>query len=170
VKPNPIALLALVGLLIFVGWSTDQKFKAQKSNFTTRMEGDAIVFLWHDGVAFPMSLRLEETFDEWSGKVDHIIIDLSSPGGAIAEGGKVIDVIKQMKQTHLVETRVQQNRMCASMCVPIYLQGEIRTAHPESRWMFHEPVAVDIFTDEVAETPEFEKRFETRRFVDRSPK
>ncbi|MEL7489390.1 MAG: hypothetical protein AAGJ73_01620 [Pseudomonadota bacterium] len=61
-KPNPLALAALFGLLIFVALQTEQKFNAQKSNFTTRQEGDAIVFVWRDEVRFPMSLRLRETF------------------------------------------------------------------------------------------------------------
>lgn len=166
-KPNPLALAALFGLLIFVAWQTEQKYNSQKSNFTTRQEGNAIVFLWRDEVKFPMSLRLKETFQEWRGQVDHVIIDFSSPGGAVAEGREVIAVINEMKKTHLVETRVQQGRVCASMCVPIYLQGEKRTAHPASRWMFHEPSSVDAVTGEEVRTPEFEKRIETRRFVDR---
>ncbi len=166
-KPNPLALAALFGLLIFVALQTEQKFNAQKSNFTTRQEGDAIVFVWRDEVRFPMSLRLRETFDEARGRVDHIIIDLASPGGAVAEGREVIAVINDMKKTHLVETRVQQGRVCASMCVPIYLQGEKRSAHPTSRWMFHEPSSVDAITGEKVETPEFEQRMDTRRVVDR---
>ena len=165
-KPNPLALLALFALLIFVAVQTEGKFKAQMGRFTVQQEGSAVVFRWRDGVEYPMSERLKDTFRDWRSQVDHIIIDLSSPGGAVSEGRAVIEIIDEMKKTHLVETRVLSNRSCLSMCVPIYLQGEKRTASPSSRWMFHEPSSVDAVTGERRDRPGFEQRYETRKFVD----
>ena len=100
-------------------------------------------------------------------KLITFIIDLNSPGGAIAEGENVIRQIDAMRRTHQIDTRVRAGRACYSMCVPIFLQGEERIAAANARFMFHEPTARDYFTDEEVAQPEFEKRYTTARFVDR---
>lgn len=166
-KPNPIFLLVIFALLVFVALQTEQKFNQQQQRFTAERVGDSAVFAWRDEVEFPMSLRLQETFDEWKGEVDRIVIDLSSPGGSVSEGRQVIQVIDDMKRSHLVETRVRARRFCLSMCVPIYLQGEMRVAAPTSQWMFHQPSAVDAITGEPIRTPQLERQYETQKFVDR---
>ena len=166
-KPNPIALIFLFGLLVVVALQTEQKFKQSAEQFTAREEGDAVVLAWRDEVKYPMSLRLQETYEAKAGDTKRFIIELNTPGGSVSEGRQVIDVINAMKRTHTVETRVLANRICASMCVPLYLQGHERTAAPSARFMFHEPTSVDAVTGEEVKTPEFEKRYETKRFVDR---
>jgi hypothetical protein len=44
------------------------------------------------------------------------------------------------------------------MCVPVYLQGELRIAAASSQWMFHEPNSVDPLTGKAAFSYEFENR------------
>ncbi len=166
-KPNPIALIVLFAILVLVALRTENRFAAQEGRFLVREEADAVVFMWRDDISFPMSARLAETFDEWRDAVGEIVIDLSSPGGSVAEGRQVIAVIDRMKETHRVSTHVGARGICMSMCVPIYLQGEERTASPYSRWMFHEPSSVDAVTGERVDRPAFERAYETRRFVDR---
>ncbi|MEM8628139.1 MAG: peptidase, partial [Pseudomonadota bacterium] len=46
--------------------------------------------------------------------------------------------LTDMQRTHLVDTVVQAGDRCASMCVPIYLQGDVRAASHYSQFMFHE--------------------------------
>ncbi len=53
------------------------------------------------------------------------------------------------------------------MCVPIFLQGENRLAHPSSRWLFHEPRAFDIVTDETTHTSVRETEQMTQQFLRR---
>ena len=166
-KPNPIALVFLFGLLVLVALQTENKFKQSAEQFTARDEGDAVVLAWRDEVKYPMSLRLQETYEAKAAETKRFIIELNTPGGSVSEGRQVIDVINAMKRTHTVETRVLANRICASMCVPLYLQGHERTAAPSARFMFHEPTSVDAVTGEEVKTPEFEKRMDTKRFVDR---
>ena len=126
-----------------------------------------VIFYWRNEVETPMARRFAEAFDEWRYEADRILIDLHSPGGAIREGGAVIRIIEEMKRTHIVDTRIRKRRACYSMCVPIFLQGEQRTASASSRFMFHEPTAYDFFTGEEVAEPEFEKRYASQRFVDR---
>lgn len=128
---------------------------------------DAVVFIWRSDVETPMARRFAEGFDEWKGETRRIIIDLNSPGGSIHEGEEVIRAIERMKKTHIVDTRVRARRACYSMCVPIFLQGEQRTAAASSKWMFHEPIAVDAISGKEVRQPAFERRYAARKFFTR---
>lgn len=130
-------------------------------------DSDTVVFYWRSEVEVPMARRFAEAFDEWKFKADRIIIDLHSPGGALHEGEAVIRIIDEMKRTHIVDTRVRNRRACYSMCVPIFLMGEKRSAAANARFMFHEPTAYDYFTGEEVEEPEFEKRYISEKFFNR---
>lgn len=126
-----------------------------------------VVFYWRSPVEVPMARRYAEAFDKWRYEADRIILDLHSPGGAIAEGEQVIRIIERMKKTHIVDTRVRRGYKCYSMCVPIFLKGERRFAGENAIFMFHEPTARDFYTGEEVRQPAFEQALTTRRFVDR---
>jgi ATP-dependent protease ClpP protease subunit len=162
-----IVMFALTAALIT---RNDQYIFLNEGRLTVEPEpGDdsAVVFTWRSEVEVPMARRMDEAFDEWKGRTDRIVIELHSPGGAVREGEEVIRVIERMKRTHIVDTRVGPRRSCYSMCVPIFLKGEVRTASPSSRFMFHEPTAYDYFTGERMNEPRFEKEMAARRFADR---
>ena len=59
-------------------------------------------------------------------------------GIAHLSGKQVIDLIDGMQSSHDVDTVVEGQSMCASMCVPIYLAGQKRLAQQGARFMFHE--------------------------------
>lgn len=128
---------------------------------------NAVIFYWRSDVETPMAHRFAEGFTEWKDKTDRIVIDLHSPGGAIREGEAVIREIERMKRTHIVDTRVRSRRACYSMCVPIFLQGERRSAAPNARFMFHQPTAYDYFTGERVDEPEWEREMTAQRFFRR---
>ena len=132
-----------------------------------RIDPDTVIFYWRSQVEIPMARRIAEAFDEWGDRADRIIIDLHSPGGAIREGEAVIRIINEMKETHIVDTRVRSRRACYSMCVPIFLMGEERNAAANARFMFHEPTAYDFVTGEEVKEPEFEKRHNSEKFFNR---
>lgn len=130
-------------------------------------EEGAAVFRWEGPVAAPMAHRLRAAFETAKGGTERIIIELSSPGGALIEGRAVIEEIERMKKTHVVAARVRDGETCASMCVPIFLAGQARIAGPESRFLFHEPSSVDMITDETVNRPAFEARRDADRFFTR---
>lgn len=66
-----------------------------------------------------------------------VILDLDSAGGEMDEGKKVIALIKRERVGRHLDTLVWYGHLCASMCIPIYLQGEKRHAAALSVWMFH---------------------------------
>ena len=67
-------------------------------------------------------------------------------GGSVAEGERVIDVLRQIKATHQLETVVAPGDVCASMCVFIYVQGQKRLGALTSSWLFHEVSHMDPIT------------------------
>ena len=162
-----VVLLAMTALLIT---RNDQFVFRDEGKLVVepdRSDPDAVIFYWRSDVDVPMARRFAEGFEEWRDKADRIIIDLNSPGGAIREGEAVIREIEKMKRTHIIDTRVRNRRACYSMCVPIFLQGEQRTAAANARFMFHEPSAYDYFTGEKVKEPDFERELTSRRFFQR---
>ncbi|MEL6789010.1 MAG: ATP-dependent Clp protease proteolytic subunit [Pseudomonadota bacterium] len=156
-------------LLVLVALQTEKSALFGKGDFAVRVLKDrprAVELTWRDGIDAPMALRLEEAFRQNRDQADIFVLNLSSPGGSLREGAKVIDVMARMAQTHRVETIVKRGRICLSMCVPIFLQGQSRTAAANSRWMFHQPILMDM-SGEIAEQPDFERNFTADRFFKR---
>lgn len=166
-KPRPILLLFLFALMAFLAWRNEQITFLNGGQLAVRQDGASVVLTWRSGVDAPMAKRFSEAYSAWAGDTGHFIIDLNSPGGALSEGRAVIEVIDRMKRTHRVDTRVGPGRKCLSMCVPIFLQGETRTAAANARFMFHEPTSRDAITGEVVDTLAFEQRMISERFFNR---
>ncbi len=127
----------------------------------------AVVLSWHHDIDVPMVQRFREAFDEWGGRTGRFVIDLSSRGGALYEGRKLVDLIDEMSRSHQIDTRVGPNGICLSMCVPIFMTGKRRTAAATSKWMFHQPRFVNFVTDEEEDVPERERRALAERFFAR---
>lgn len=159
--------LALFAALALFALRSGREIYETGPDLAVTEEGGAAVFRWHEAVEAPMAYRFREAFEASKDKTDRIIIDLASPGGALAEGRSVIEEIERMKATHRVTTRVGPGATCASMCVPIFLAGEERLASSNSAFMFHEPSSVDYFTDKKANKPAFEQRMDAERFFER---
>lgn len=117
-----------------------------------------VTFILSGPIHPPMFNNLSRAYAEWRSKAETIIIELDSPGGSVDEGDRIITLIKKMNRSHRVRTYVGPDGECLSMCVPIYLHGELRIASVSSTWMFHEPSAVDKFTGKQTFVYEFESR------------
>ena len=138
-----ILLIAMFSLAAYMAWDLQSRIYENKGRLTiarSRIVPGAIELVWNSSIKVPMARRMREAFEKWRDKTDRFVINLNSPGGSLREGGAVIDVINYMKQSHTVDTYVSPGHNCLSMCVPIFLQGQTRIAHPTSRWMFHAPV------------------------------
>ena len=165
---NRLLLLVLFAIAGLMAWNFQQKLYANKGRLVVSQSDvvpGAVELLWSSEVKLPMAQRFYEAFDAWKDKTRHFVIRLNSPGGSLDEGRDVIDLIERMKKTHRVDTYVGPLENCLSMCVPIYLHGQRRLAHPTSRWMFHEPRSVDFFTDKAVKEPEFERKRMVKKYV-----
>jgi len=67
-----------------------------------------------------------------------VVLFLDSAGGQVEEGDRVIEALNEIKLRRQLVTVVPHGKLCASMCIPIFLQGEERLAARASVWIFHE--------------------------------
>ncbi|MEM7215732.1 MAG: ATP-dependent Clp protease proteolytic subunit [Pseudomonadota bacterium] len=162
-----ILMPIFIAVAAYLYWQHHQRTFADQGRLLVSENGNAIVLSWSSEIDVPMVRRFREAFREWSSKTGKFIIDLDSPGGALSEGSKIIELMNSMKRTHFIETHVGNRAICLSMCVPIFLAGENRVAAGSSRWMFHEPSAEDFFTGEKVSVPEFERDYYNDRFFER---
>ncbi|MEM7426085.1 MAG: hypothetical protein AAF441_08315 [Pseudomonadota bacterium] len=166
-KPSQLLLWAAIAVACFMGWQHYQRVYEDKGRLTTLIEGDTLIMSWQSKIDLPMARRMIEAFEESGDRVKRVIVDLSSQGGSIYEGREAIRVINRMKRTHRVDTHVGPGRICLSMCVPIFLQGQNRIAAADSRWMFHEPYHADQFSGAKVDKPKFEEDYSARKFFNR---
>lgn len=99
---------------------------------------DAIVMAWEGAIAQPMADQIRRAFQENKDRARRVVFRISSGGGFVSEGERVIEVLRDIRKTHRLETVVERGHRCGSMCVFIYLQGEHRIAALSSLWLFHE--------------------------------
>ncbi len=68
----------------------------------------------------------------------NVVIDLDSMGGDQNEGQKILEFIRTEKASgRKISTFVANGNRCGSMCVLLFVQGEIRNAGERSMFMFH---------------------------------
>jgi hypothetical protein len=70
--------------------------------------------------------------------LNRVALFLDSAGGQVEEGDRVIEALNEIKLRHQLITVVPHGKLCASMRIPIFLQGEDRLAARASLWIFHE--------------------------------
>lgn len=108
------------------------------TGLTVRDDAEKIVMHWKGPIAAPMHERLEEVFQRFEGDERRIVISLDSPGGSVDHGRQIMTLIHAQSHHRNIDTLVTKGSICASMCVPIYLTGFERGAHPNAKFMFHE--------------------------------
>jgi ATP-dependent protease ClpP protease subunit len=116
-----------------------------KVSLSTNKPG-TIVMSWNGPVAAPMANQIRDAFESRKQQATRILFRISSYGGSVSEGERVIEILRQIKSTHVLETTVTQGDVCASMCVFIYLQGQKRYGALTSSWLFHEVSHMDPVT------------------------
>ena len=105
-----------------------------------------VLMSWTGPVAPSMANQIRDAFESRKGQATRFVFRIASYGGSVAEGERVIEVLRQIKSTHQLETVVAQGDVCASMCVFIYVQGQKRFGALTSSWLFHEVSHMDPIT------------------------
>jgi ATP-dependent protease ClpP protease subunit len=111
-------------------------------------EDDAVYLSWRGNIEAPLAVRLSEAFNRYQGERRRFVLTISSPGGSLGHGAEVIRLLRNIGETHSLDTVVEARGICASMCVPVYLQGRHRTAAAGAKFMFHEVSFREFFSDE----------------------
>jgi ATP-dependent protease ClpP protease subunit len=158
-------MLVAIALL---AWRYSNRFLdgAGSLDVATDIAPDTLHLSWSGEVRHPMADRIATAFRDHGGERRRIVLVLDSPGGSLSHGNEVIRELKRIGRTHALETVVQNRSICASMCVPIYLQGQLRTASAGARFMFHEVKIVDPITNERQPQSEKQKAANTTQFLD----
>ena len=123
---------------------------------STTGETSMLHLRWTGRIDAPMASRIAEAFEKHR-NVRGVALSLSSPGGDLDHGAEVIRVLRKIGATHTLETIVEAGSKCASMCVPIYLQGQRRTAAADASFMFHEVSFREHFSKSDLDVPEAAK-------------
>jgi hypothetical protein len=116
-----------------------------------------VVMRWRGQIDAPMESRIRETFENSGASARKFVLVLSSPGGALGHGGRVVALLRKISETHAVETVVEAGRRCASMCVPVYLQGQRRSAAASAKFMFHEVSFKEYVSEKNIDMPDSAK-------------
>ncbi len=109
---------------------------ATRQTLSVSEEPDRIVLGWSGPVQEPMSERVAAALDRYKNDRRRLVLILNSPGGSIEHGRQVVAAIGARNRA--IDTMVQKEGVCASMCVPIFLAGSRRIADPDAYFMFHQ--------------------------------
>jgi ATP-dependent protease ClpP protease subunit len=93
---------------------------------------------WSGLIMAGVADELRASVAKYGTAVKRVVLFLDSAGGRVDEGDRVIAVLNEIKQGHRLATVVPHGKLCASMCIPIFLQGDDRFAARASLWIFHE--------------------------------
>lgn len=118
---------------------TDPDFKLDEiENLTLEIKGT---------IAYPIASQVAEALNFLpNGKT--VTLVLNSPGGLNEEGFALIKVIDENRSRLTINTLVDNGSQCSSMCIPIFVQGEKRTAAQAAVFLFHGS-ARSAFTNEI---------------------
>lgn len=140
-RASPVLGLLLAGLLNVGGvpapaaaCEADGTLKVGVSKSSPR----TVLMSWRGRIGQSMAMEISDAFERHRGTARRFVLRLSSGGGSVAEGERVIETLRRIKQTHELETVVPHGQKCGSMCTFIYVQGTKRTAALASLWLFHE--------------------------------
>ena len=104
---------------------------------------NTVVMGWQGEIAAPMAAQISEAFEARKAGATRFLLLLDSGGGSVAEGERVIEVLRRIKRTHELMTAVAHGQKCGSMCVFIFVQGQERIGALTSAWLFHEVSRLD---------------------------
>ena len=127
-------------------------------------DDSTVVLHWKGKIDAPMEGRITEAFERYRDGRKTFVLTLSSPGGSVAHGARVVRLLNKMAETHKIETVVDAGQSCASMCVPVYLQGQRRSAAASAKFLFHRVSFSEYLAREQIAVPEQAKDRETDKF------
>ena len=70
-------------------------------------------------------------------RFNHVVLELDSNGGELSYVNELVAVLQEVRSRMELTTRVMERALCASGCIPLFMQGEKRKASGASIWVFH---------------------------------
>lgn len=85
----------------------------------------------------PLAADLRRLLLNQRQKLSHVVLELDSNGGELNYVKELVAVLQEVKSRMRLTTRVMEGEVCASGCIPLFMQGETRKASGASVWVFH---------------------------------
>jgi ATP-dependent protease ClpP protease subunit len=101
-------------------------------------EPDRVVLAWSGPIQKPMRDQIAAALEKLAADPRRVVLSLNSPGGSLVHGREVVATIREAAKRRPIDTLVEEGAVCASMCVPIYLNGAQRKAAANAHFLFHE--------------------------------
>jgi membrane-bound ClpP family serine protease len=96
-------------------------------------EEDSTLYIdWSAPILAGMADYLRTALGKYGTLSHRVVLFLNSAGGQVEEGDSVIQILNEAKQTHRLITQVLEGNLCASMCIPIVLQGDDLLLHGQA--------------------------------------
>jgi hypothetical protein len=108
------------------------------SSFEFNETDRTLSIAWSGPIIPGMADDLRTALDKYGAASHRVVLFLNSAGGRVDGGDRVIHLLDGIKPTRRLITVVLDGSLCASMCIPVFLQGDDRLAGRTSRWIFHE--------------------------------
>ena len=118
--------------------ASDEERPAPPPSLEFNQQDGSLNIEWSGPIVPGMADYVRSALDRYGARSRRVVLFLDSAGGKVQEGDRVIHLLDEIKQTHRLITVVQADKLCASMCIPIFLQGDDRLAARTSNWIFHE--------------------------------
>lgn len=146
-----VPVLALASLSVIGSAATATTANAKMRVFYHE-DRQMVRIVWTGRIQKPMARQFRQAIKKWHGRAqDGFQLILNSRGGKVSEGRKVIDILRRLKRTRRLTTAVYPGMTCGSMCIPIFLQGEERSAGTATLWLLHEVSRSDPKTKKLIE-------------------
>lgn len=101
------------------------------------MAADAIGLRYTGPLRRPLADQLRELLLATPPRYNHVILELDSDGGELAYVKELVKVLEKVRAESELTTRVMEGSICASGCIPLFMQGVRRKASGASIWVFH---------------------------------
>ena len=149
------AVVVLTLLLAFFNAAPGEEQPATGVASEFNKEDGTLYIDWSGPIVAGMADNLRAAVGKCGMTLNRLVLFLDSAGGKVDDGDRVIEVLNEIKLRHELITVVPHGKLCASMCIPIFLQGEDRLAARASIWLFHEAAqrrANGVLRTDTAET------------------
>ena len=132
-------MMKIIMLLFFIPTIVEASSFYKDDNFSLKIidNDEKTIVLFEGLIRTPLAEEFQKLIKEIDLKKE-IELRFDSVGGSIYETKKIINILDELKVNNVrLTTRVDQGSICASSCVPLFVQGQKRLAGNASSFMFH---------------------------------
>ena len=116
---------------------SEPRLETLTMNQMAALGADGVALRYEGPLKPPLAAELRELLLSTPQRFKHAVLELDSNGGDLAYVNELVDVLQKVRGRMQLTTRVMEGAICASGCIPVFMQGETRKASGASVWVFH---------------------------------